>query len=87
MGTKEKLIERFRKQPRDFTYDEMIRLFKVLGFKLSNKGATSGSRVEFYDSAKGLSYILHRPHPGSVIKSYVMKQTLEFFVEKKIMEE
>lgn len=87
MGTKEKLIARFRRQPKDFTFDEMKRLFQVLGFELSNKGATSGSRVEFYHPEFDFSYSLHRPHPDGVIKSYVMKQVLEFLEDKNLLEE
>ena len=37
MGTKEKLIERFKKQPNDFSWDELVRLFSSLGYHLDNK--------------------------------------------------
>lgn len=37
MGTKEKLIKRFESLPKDFTWDEFVRLFGVLGFELGNK--------------------------------------------------
>ncbi len=87
MGTKDKLIARFLKQPKDFTFDEMVRLFGILGFTLGEKGATSGSRIEFYNAERGLSYGLHRPHPGSIIKSYVMKQVLEYLTNNKLLEE
>ena len=52
MGTKEKLIERFKSQPKDFNWDELVRLFSIFGYKIDNKGKTSGSRVIF---AKGES--------------------------------
>lgn len=87
MGTKEKLIARFRKQPKDFTFDEMKRLFTILGFEMNNKGATSGSRVEFFHSERELSYSLHKPHPDGSVKSCVMKQVLEFLEEKNLLEE
>ena len=45
MGTKEKLIERFRSLPTDFTFDEMEKLLGYFGYERSNKGKTSGSRV------------------------------------------
>lgn len=62
MGTKEKLIERFKSQPKDFNWDELVRLFSIFGYKIDNKGKTSGSRVIF---AKGeSSYTAHKPHPG-----------------------
>ena len=85
MGTKEKLIERFKRQPKDFTFDELSRLFRVLGFEVSQKGKTSGSRVEFVNSEKDLSYGAHKPHPDSAIKGYVMKQILEFLTSNQLI--
>ena len=85
MGTKEKLVERFKRQPKDFTFNELTRLFQILGFEVSQKGKTSGSRVEFINHEKDLSYGAHKPHPDSAIKSYVMKQVLEFLTSNKII--
>lgn len=42
MSSKEKLIRRFLKRPNDFTSDELVRLFALFGFELTNKGTTSG---------------------------------------------
>jgi len=67
MGTKEKLIERFRNIPSDFTFDELERLLKIFGYERGNKGRTSGSRVVFKD-ANGSPIMLHRPHPGNIEK-------------------
>jgi hypothetical protein len=47
MGTKEKLIERLKKLPKDFTFDEAERLLTLFGYIRSNKGKASGSRVMF----------------------------------------
>lgn len=83
MGTKEKLIKRFQSLPKDFTWDEFVRLFGVLGFELGNKGKTSGSRVIF---TKGnFSYIAHKPHPERYMKSYVMKQVLQFLTDNELI--
>ena len=57
MSTKEKLIERFKRLPKDFTFDELTRLFGYLGFKLDNKGATSGSRVRFRRGEESLTFL------------------------------
>lgn len=38
MGTKEKLIERFKAQPSDFTFDELEKLLNCFGYTKSNKG-------------------------------------------------
>ena len=46
MGTKEKLIERFKSLPANFTFEEMERLLSIFGYEKSNKGKTSGSRSE-----------------------------------------
>ena len=58
MGSKEKLVERFKKKPKDFTYEETISLLAYFGYEVHNKGATSGSRVRF---------------KGSIMKEWMIK--------------
>ncbi len=83
MGTKEKLIERFKAQPSNFTWNELVRLFAIFGYEISNKGKTSGSRVIFKKGES--SYSAHKPHPDSTIKAYVMKQVLEFLKNNRLI--
>ena len=83
MSTKEKLIERFKKQPKDFTWEEMLRLFGLFGFDLDNKGKTSGSRVVFKKGAERIE--LHKPHPSNTIKRYKMKEVFDFLTEKGLI--
>ncbi len=83
MGTKEKLIARFKKQPKDFSWDELVRLFSLLGYEITQKGKTSGSRVIFVNGES--SYTAHKPHPGSIVKGYVMKQVLEFLNKNNLL--
>ena len=73
MGSKEKLRERFLKMPSDFTFDEMQRLLEGYGYERSNKGKTSGSRLIFRNGDKR-PIMLHKPHPGNIVKGYAMKQ-------------
>ena len=80
MSTKYKLIERFKSQPKDFTWDELVRLFKLLGFTVDNKGKTSGSRVLFVNGEE--AHTVHKPHPANIMKEYTMKQVLDFLIEK-----
>ena len=71
VGTKDKLINRFKTIPKDFTWDEVCRMLTFLGYSLRNKGKTSGSRVIFLcDGRKPL--MLHNPHPGNIVKEYVL---------------
>ncbi len=76
MGTKEKLRERFLKMPSDFTFDEMQRLLEGYGYVKSDKGRTSGSRVIFKNGDKR-PIMLHKPHPGNIVKVYAIKQVFE----------
>ena len=73
MGTKEKLRERFLKMPSDFTFDEMQRLLESYDYEKGNKGKTSGSRIIFKNGDKR-PIMLHKPHPGNIVKSYAIKQ-------------
>ncbi|MFS2725432.1 type II toxin-antitoxin system HicA family toxin [Bacteroides thetaiotaomicron] len=79
MGTKEKLIERFLTLPKNFTYDEVKRLFGLFGYSEGKKGNTSSA-----DNKS--SYIMHKPHPSNIIKGYVMKQLLAYIRENKLIE-
>ena len=76
MGTKEKLRDRFLKMPSDFTFEEMQRLLEGYGYEKSNKGRTSGSRIIFKNGDKH-PIMLHKPHPGNIVKGYAMKQVYE----------
>ncbi len=49
MSKKEKLLERLKAKPKDFTYDELKTLLNYLGFNEYNKEKTSGSAVKFVD--------------------------------------
>ena len=81
MSTKDKLIERFKKLPNDFTFDELVRLLSFYGYRLENKGQTSGSRVIF---TKGNDSIMtHRPHPSSIVKKKALKHIKETIEKEK----
>lgn len=81
MNKKEKLVKRFKTLPRVFTFEEVVSLFQVYGFELTNKGATSGSRVKFYNAKDENAYIMHKPHPSNIIKGYIMRDILNFLLK------
>ena len=84
MSTKEKLIDRFKTLPSDFTFDELDRLLTHLGFVKSNKGKTSGSRI-IYKYTDGTPVMIYKPHPGNFIKGYAMKQIYEVLKNRNII--
>ena len=84
MGTKDKLIKRFKSLPNDFTWEEMSRLLVLLGYSPGNKGKTSGSRVIFKGEGKR-PIMLHRPHPGNIIKGYVIKKVYEYLKNENLI--
>lgn len=53
MGQKEKLIQRLKSKPKDFTFDDVETLLKYLDYIRSNKGKTSDSRVMFVSDEHG----------------------------------
>lgn len=75
MGKKEKLMERLKSNPKDFTFNELQTALAVFGFEISNKGKTSGSRVKFLKD--NISIILHKPHSRKELLEYQIKQVLE----------
>lgn len=76
MSSKEKLRARFLTLPSDFTFDEMQRLLEGFGYEKGNKGRTSGSRIIFKNKDRH-PIMLHKPHPGNIVKGYAMRQVLE----------
>jgi hypothetical protein len=76
MGQKEKLIQKLKSRPKDFTFDEAETLLAYFTYEKSNKGRTSGSRVMFV-SEQYAPILLHRPHPRKELLDYQVKQLLE----------
>jgi hypothetical protein len=56
-----KLLLRFLSFPVDFRFAELCKLLRHFDFRLSNAGATSGSRVIFVNRS-GDTIKVHRPH-------------------------
>lgn len=73
MAAIDKLIERFKQRPADFTWDELVRLLKHLGYA-EQKG--KGSRRKF--KREGFPTLsLHEPHPAKIVKHYVLSEVGE----------
>ncbi|TDW96312.1 type II toxin-antitoxin system HicA family toxin [Dinghuibacter silviterrae] len=82
MSQAEKLVHRLLSLPKDFTWDELIKVLAYYGYVELKKGKTGGSRRKFVDGQKNV-IILHKPHPGNIVKEYALKQVIEHLQEKK----
>ncbi len=84
MGQKEKLMKRLKARPKDFTFDEAETLLRFLGYTISDKGKTSGSRVIFTNESRA-PIMMHRPHPAKELKEYQVKQLIEKLEEEELI--
>ena len=73
--------ERVRNYPRDYTYTEARSLLIQMGFEEYNKGKTSGSRVKFYRSRDKKVILLHKPHPGDIMKIGTVRDLVDCLKE------
>ncbi|MBI5575816.1 MAG: type II toxin-antitoxin system HicA family toxin [Deltaproteobacteria bacterium] len=76
MTKRDKLIQRFRSRPKDFTWNELVAMLEGFGYSRAGIGKTGGSRVRF--SHPDYPQInLHRPHPTPILKRYQVEQVEE----------
>ncbi len=77
MSKNEKILKRFLTIPKNFTWDELVKLLNHLGYiEKSTKGKTGGSRRKFVNDKLDIIN-LHKPHPSNIVKQYVIKQIIE----------
>lgn len=76
MSKIEKLIARLKSKPTDFTWEELIKVLAHFGYVESKTGKTGGSRRKFINNLDDV-ISLHKPHPGNIVKHYVIKQVIE----------
>lgn len=84
MGQKEKLTNRLKSNPKDFTFDETETLLGYFSYSRSNKGKTSGSRVIFV-SPQHAPVMLHKPHPRKELLSYQVKQLVNILEQEGLI--
>lgn len=77
MSKFDKLKDRILKEPNDFTFDELKNLLGGLGYRESNKGKTSGSRVAFINPDTKHIIRIHKPHPKNIMKQYALRFNIE----------
>jgi predicted RNA binding protein YcfA (HicA-like mRNA interferase family) len=76
MSQIDKLRARICARPRDFTWDELVKLLGAYGFEEFIKGKTAGSRRQFFNPTTQIAISLHKPHPGNILKEYQLKEII-----------
>ena len=84
MSQRDKLIVRLKGKPKDFTWDELVRLLEGLGYSEAAVGKTGGSRRRFVHP-KAPAIALHKPHPGKIVKMYVVEDVLRLLTEEQLI--
>ena len=84
MTRKEKLIQRLKSKPKDFTWNELTSLLTALGFTEVKTGKTGGSRRRFVNSDL-VVITLHKPHPGNILKRYQIEQIIEILSGEELI--
>jgi hypothetical protein len=80
MSKKGKLLQRLLSDPKDFTWEELVAILTYFGFEELKKGKTGGSRRKFADGQKRV-IMLHKPHPGNIVKEYAVQQVIEYLID------
>ena len=84
MARKDKLIRRLRARPRDFQWEELTRILESVGYREVRSGKTGGSRRRFVHSTAPVVN-LHRPHPGNIVKMYVIDEVLRVLKDEDLI--
>ena len=83
MSKIKKLVARFKTQPSDFKWSELVKMLTFFGF---NELQGDGSRVKFINKNKVI-ISLHKPHPKKILKKYQIKNILEVLENERLLEE
>ncbi|MNS67208.1 hypothetical protein D3C72_1004530 [compost metagenome] len=79
MSRHEKLLERLLSIPKDFTWEELIKVLNAYGYQEKKGGKTGGSRRKFIDQ-NNLIISLHKPHPGNIVKTYIIYDVIDHLI-------
>lgn len=81
MTKQDKLIIKILTEPKIFSWQELRRLLSGFGYRETQSGKTSGSRVRFiHDKHEPIS--LHKPHPNPHLKPYQIRQIAQMLKDR-----
>ncbi len=78
------MLARLKSKPKDFTWDELVRLLVYSAYTEAAVGKTGGSRRRFVH-ATAPTIALHKPHPGKIIKMYIIDDLLRVLTEEGLI--
>lgn len=81
MAQIQKLVRRLLSRPKDFSWDELVKVLAYFGYSELGTGKTGGSRRKFVDDTRNI-LSLHKPHPGNILKHYQLNEVIEHLKEK-----
>ncbi len=86
MTRQDKLKDRFcaTPQPKDFAWDELVRLLGSLDFHLDQAGGGSHCRFVCQSDPSVVIWTC-RPHPTPILKGYQMREIRKFLEEKGLL--
>ncbi len=80
----EKLLNKFLSNPKDFTWEELIKVLSYYGYIEYTGGKSGGSRRKFIHEKKPV-IIAHKPHPKNIVKTYLINQVIELLKQENLL--
>ena len=84
MSRRDKLMAKLQRRPKDFAWEELAALLKLLGYAQTKPGRTGGSRRRFVHPTL-TTITLHKPHPKNTLKAYTIDDILEFLKREGVL--
>ena len=85
MSRREKLIERFRSYPKDFTWQELVKVLEGLGYARSRTGGKQAVRVaDLFTRMRRVFYCINRT-PATYLKRYMLEQVLQHLDDEGLL--
>lgn len=84
MSKIDKIIRKLMVNSNNLTFEELTSLLIHYGYKIDNKGHTSGSRIAFFKK-ESPTIIMHKPHPRKVLLDYQIKQVKRILEQEHLL--
>jgi predicted flavoprotein YhiN len=79
MSKHKKAVRRLLSKPKDLAWSELTALMATFGYEMKTAG---GSGCKFTHPTGGSSFVIHEPHPGSILKQYQVKEFIAFLQQE-----